>query len=359
MLDGTQKVPLPALTGLRFFAALAVLLFHYGAAFATSAGAPGPVSVMLHNGYLGVSLFFVLSGFILTYVHHDDAISRQFLARFYFARFARIYPVYVLALCVAFPLATPSLSVPDMARVLTMVQSWTPPTSADGYLWIMQAWTLSIEFFFYLCFPVALMFIRQMSKTSTLVLAGLLAVLMVALGSPSIVPMSEFFLPFEGANAIPLPAFRLIEFLYGVTLCRMLYVHPIARSGGGTLRSMALVVLITVVLSSSAAPRVVAFSSVLMGLLIVDLAGNSGAVAKFLSSKLLLLLGGASYALYLLQGPIRTLCDAALPHPLDKFTSPLLTLVIAVIVFKCWEQPARKILNGWYDSATRRMLRAS
>jgi peptidoglycan/LPS O-acetylase OafA/YrhL len=346
-----KKEPIPALTGLRFLAALAVFFFHYGATFATSAGVPGPISVMLRNGYLGVSLFFVLSGFILTYVHHDDEIDRRFLARFYFARFARIYPVYFLALCVAFPLAKSTLTFPEMARVLTMIQSWTAPSSADGFLWIMQAWTLSVELFFYLCFPVALIFIRRINKPSTVALAGILAVLMVATGSPSIMPTSPF-LPFDGADTIPLPAFRLIEFLYGMTLCRLLHLlNPISSNGGG-LRSITLALLIAIILSSSGAPRVVAASTVLMGPLVVDLAGNSGVLARFLSSRTMLLLGGASYALYLFQGPIRSWCEVALPHPIDRFASPVLTVVIAIVVFRLWEQPVRKLLNAWYERTT-------
>ncbi len=58
----TRAPMLPALTGVRFFAAMAVLLFHYGAGFSERIHAPSPIRHLLHNGFLGVSLFFVLSG---------------------------------------------------------------------------------------------------------------------------------------------------------------------------------------------------------------------------------------------------------------------------------------------------------
>src|SRR5258708_26869029 len=57
---------LGALTGLRFFAAIHVFMFHFGAGFAERSGAPRQIVTYLKNGYLGVSIFFVLSRFILT-----------------------------------------------------------------------------------------------------------------------------------------------------------------------------------------------------------------------------------------------------------------------------------------------------
>ena len=130
---------LPALTGVRFFAALAVFIFHSGAGFLQGHGLPSAVAQILNNGNLGVSLFFVLSGFILTYAHQNDAFSAQFICDFYVARFARIYPVYFLALLIALPTAYSSLSPETMATVFTMLQAWTPPDSVAGYAWVFQA----------------------------------------------------------------------------------------------------------------------------------------------------------------------------------------------------------------------------
>jgi peptidoglycan/LPS O-acetylase OafA/YrhL len=80
MMENSVARPpsIPALTGVRFFAAIAVLLFHYGASFLERSGIPSPIAQFLHNGYLGVSLFFVLSGFILTYTHKNDIINGRF-----------------------------------------------------------------------------------------------------------------------------------------------------------------------------------------------------------------------------------------------------------------------------------------
>lgn len=95
------------LTSLRFFAALAVLLFHSGSSALISTGlVPAPVANFLRNGDLGVSFFFILSGFILTFVYYGKLGSGRRLMSYARARFARIYPVYALALVLMLPFVT-------------------------------------------------------------------------------------------------------------------------------------------------------------------------------------------------------------------------------------------------------------
>src|SRR5215475_10169980 len=89
---------LPALTSLRFFAALHVVTFHLYTMHITA----GPVwyQRLSSIGYVGVGLFFVLSGFILVYTY----AGRSWTARsFWQARFARIYPAYLFSLSVTAP----------------------------------------------------------------------------------------------------------------------------------------------------------------------------------------------------------------------------------------------------------------
>ncbi len=89
---------LKALTGLRAIAAIWVLFFH--SSFSDLSFVPSFVSSLMSAGFAAVSLFFVLSGFILTYNYfplEDGSQSRTKPGRYFVARFARIYPVYVLA----------------------------------------------------------------------------------------------------------------------------------------------------------------------------------------------------------------------------------------------------------------------
>src|ERR1700730_18186865 len=95
-LMNSKRPSLDALTGVRFFAAFAVFMFHYGASFSEQIGVPKPLTTFLHNGYYGVSMFFVLSGFIMTYTYIGRLSTKIELYDFAVARIARIYPVYLL-----------------------------------------------------------------------------------------------------------------------------------------------------------------------------------------------------------------------------------------------------------------------
>lgn len=93
MPDGTPA-RLPALTGLRFFAAFGVLIFHYGNPQRWYL----PLRVATGRGEMGVVLFFLLSGFVLGYTYFPAARAGTFQRRgFWVARLARIYPVYLAA----------------------------------------------------------------------------------------------------------------------------------------------------------------------------------------------------------------------------------------------------------------------
>ena len=142
------------------------------------------------HGFIAVSFFFVLSGFVLTYSYSgSDGRMRGTRSAFYLARFARIYPAYLLAAIAAIPLFFLALrQVHTLAGTLmrvaaggtlvaALVQSWLPRTA--NYL-NSPAWSLSVEAFFYLLFPLILPLITGLSKpriASFLVLSWILLVL--------------------------------------------------------------------------------------------------------------------------------------------------------------------------------------
>ena len=96
---------IPALTGLRAIAAILVVLFHYKYIVPGLGASPAPGARVIQTGFVGVSLFFVLSGFILAYTYiDDDGALRGTWKDFLFARFARVYPVYLFALVIALPI---------------------------------------------------------------------------------------------------------------------------------------------------------------------------------------------------------------------------------------------------------------
>src|SRR5271156_476612 len=93
----TRPEPLPALTGLRFVAALCVVLAH-GAAFMTNIPAGDPLwrIYLMSLASIGMTLFFVLSGFVIHYNYCEQIIKfrGRGIANFFVARVARLYPLY-------------------------------------------------------------------------------------------------------------------------------------------------------------------------------------------------------------------------------------------------------------------------
>src|SRR3954469_25768741 len=95
-----HRTNLSVLTSLRFVAAAMVVIFHCGGDFINAR----VFGDFFQNGYAAVSFFFVLSGFILTYAHLNEAMTEtapHFRNRFWISRVARIYPVYLIALLIA------------------------------------------------------------------------------------------------------------------------------------------------------------------------------------------------------------------------------------------------------------------
>ena len=172
-MNAARKPTLGALTGLRFLAAAQVVLFH-------SIGprldhlAP-PLAGLLGAGYTGVSLFFVLSGFVLAYNYlapgqGGTTKTGNFLA----ARVARIYPVYLIGVLLALPGLAGKLlrdhgpgdaflaGSPVVLSALTLTQSWIPAYACRVNC---PGWSLSVEAFFYLAFPLLGVFLATRAKT--------------------------------------------------------------------------------------------------------------------------------------------------------------------------------------------------
>ena len=118
-----QKRPesrLEALTGLRFLAAFHVLIFHAG--LGQLPGVPVWIQNVAGHADLSVSLFFVLSGFILTYNYFDrERGCRVADQQFWAARLARIYPIYLLGLVIAIPLLLREISLNDRTPLLSKI----------------------------------------------------------------------------------------------------------------------------------------------------------------------------------------------------------------------------------------------
>ncbi len=341
------RPPLHALTGIRIFAALGVLLFHYGAGFAERIHAPQPITTLLRNGNLGVSFFFVLSGFVLTYTYLGRLGNRSSMLEYVAARFSRIYPVYLLALLIALPVHVDPITLGDAGRVLLMVQSWTYPSSTTPNAWVTQAWTLSVEMFFYICFPLILPVVSRCSRRWSVATAIGIALVICLLGVAKIAPGTDRIPSLSESMTPILPILRATEFVLGMLACRIFLLTPgavLKRYSGWKTTVTALLIL--AILSTSLSARGTSIATVLFSILIVQLASGAGGLARALSAKPMLILGGASYALYITQGPVREWLRLLVPSPWDAWVGPAASITFALVVYLLFEQPLQRRLRS-------------
>lgn len=141
---------LHALTTLRFFAAMGIVLYHVRGYY----GVPAIDSFAVFSQ--GIAFFFILSGFILTYVYPKFETQEE-RKKFFIARLARIWPVHFLFF-LGVGVLTLYKIIPDVGDWkgnifnLLLVHAWIPVQSSYFAL-NGPSWSISTEFFFYLCFP--------------------------------------------------------------------------------------------------------------------------------------------------------------------------------------------------------------
>lgn len=157
-----RALELPALTGIRFYAALAVFLSHVS--ITAEMERLSSAHKILNLGVVGVSFFFVLSGFILTYNYagiFKSGVPASGYKQFIWDRVSKIYPVHFATMLMAVPIQILSPNKPLDWRALPLhallLQCWLPFTKTIFYNYLnVPSWSISCEWFFYLLAPVAI-----------------------------------------------------------------------------------------------------------------------------------------------------------------------------------------------------------
>jgi len=351
-----KREGLPILTVLRFPAALSIVFFHYFLALKF----PIANYVGLASG---VSFFYVLSGFILYYNYED----LRDCGYFWIHRFARIWPVHVVTLGMAF-LVLPFDHLLGHAHWpitlpvnLLLLHSWLPfHGSSLSYNGV--SWSLSVEAFFYICFPWLLVAMKKYGPTPALVgsfVVGLLLVVLV-----------NHLKPDEPGFGSYNPACRLFEFVLGMATCHLWFkTSPRAERGTRWSAYEAFATIFALGLIFSARPILVlmelstplgewfggAFTACSFALLIWVFAHQAGAISKALSMPFLVLLGEVSFAMYMChQMLIRHLLlnhedDTDFSRTWGIFATYMgLVFVVAFLLFYVVETPARKMIVRAY-----------
>jgi peptidoglycan/LPS O-acetylase OafA/YrhL len=361
-----RKPALPALTGLRTLLALTILLFH----FTPSGLTWGPISLypLVNIGYVFVSFFFLISGFILSY-NYADRPGGVNIADFWMARLSRLYPVYVLTMLISIPM----LIVEWHARSHT--EFWmgaiATPLLVQGFFphlatfWNTVSWTLSCEIALYLMFPWLLRLRWPRG-------AGTLLVLVIGFWVVGLIPHTIYV--FTNPDHLPGPADRysggfwidflkytplpyLCTFLAGLTLGRL---HEAAKL---TARSRMIIgvvgfaaVWFTAYHLTDRLPYIMIHGGLLTPLFAAVILGLSGPspLASVFSVRPLVVVGASTYCLYLLHFNVFVLLHLHhVPERLhvarfDPWISYVFVVLLALAVQKFVEHPCQVAIGNWW-----------
>ncbi len=369
---------LDALTGLRFIAAYCVVIHH----IISNTGALAPTTLPLGDG--AVSFFFVLSGFILTHVYFHRLENWRDVKRFWFTRWARIWPLHVVCLLLAALILYGPHALWANRFVLgpkglvngALLQSWIP-----NYAWAFSfngvSWSISDEMCFYFAFPIFMCAsVRRFKLTFVIAMTYiLLAVWTIrGLGQQHHLPESFDTIAFVHLN----PAIRIMEFMIGVAVGRMYVSRARSKPKSTVLWStcseflaVGLFVLAwlyplshgalnAVLQSPYAGPtiahwlRFVGYSPV-FAFVIWVFARSRGVLAWIASTPLMVYLGEISFSLYMIHTIVISVIKQYFPYVVQS--SPAMLVVAASVfsiaasmaLFHIVEMPAKNGLLKLYD----------
>jgi peptidoglycan/LPS O-acetylase OafA/YrhL len=341
MAAAEQKAHLDALTALRFFAAAGVMLYHLPYTM------PAFYSGNNFSDFsIGVGFFFVLSGFVLRLNYGGSrAISNQ---HFYWRRFARIYPLHLLTFIVwsfiffhSWGNSAQEKFDSGVANLLLLQSFFAGFLFNLGYNAV--SWSISNEAFFYLLFPLV-----RRTRMAACCVAALLFFLTIGHRYGVHAKIDQFF-----PNYLYFfPPIRLIEFCAGILIAELFRVGARLRHAT-ILEAAVMVVLVLQMHYASYVPQdfFQIYYMPIFSAIIWIFAHQAGMLSRALSrSRLLVLLGEASFGLYMwhhmVEGALGLKLAAGTPKLIAISLAVIVSILLSVASFKLFEEPLRRRLTN-------------
>lgn len=329
----------PDIDGIRAVAVSAVMLFHMGLS-------------QISGGFVGVDVFFVISGFLITSILAREIAARSFSFRsFLMRRVRRLAPalivVLLVTLAVGFFILAPAhyrlLGQSTVAAVLSAsnILFWTEAGYFDEaalYKPLLHTWSLGVEEQFYLVWPLLILFLLKLGSRPAL----------IALGAISLISLiaAELFMNRAPDAVFFLMPFRIYEFGFGAAIALL----PLPQWRNTLLRDFVSVLGLSLIVLSffviNETTRFPGMSALLpcLGASLLIVAGAHGAANRLLAIAPMVGLGRISYSLYLVHWPVVVYFAYIYGPPNQLLETALLTalcLELAILVYRFVEKPFR------------------
>lgn len=348
------------LTSLRFFFAFLVFISHLEWVPGFDKSFTSFYDNVLHEGFLGVSFFFILSGFVLALNYKEKILRKEVSHReFWVSRLARIYPLHLITLLYSLPiflpdlLTAPSLWIRSFLANLFLVQSFVP--SADIYFGFNAvSWSISNEIFYYLLFPLLIVLLYRVKRGLGLILV---AIPLILLCIPLVKESDQIFM--LSIN----PVVRLADFILGILLYQI-YESTSNRSwiknaGLATVMEIGAIALFGFFFyfhnSILVKYRFAVYYWIPMIGVIYIFAHEAGYLSQLMSRRILVFLGEISFSFYMLHALTMRYIKAVERridfHP-DVYHLVIFififTLLLSVLSYYFLELPANRSIKSWY-----------
>jgi peptidoglycan/LPS O-acetylase OafA/YrhL len=311
-----------------------------------------------NQGAIGMTFFFVLSGFILSYTYNSELKESNYFR----SRLARIYPIYILVAVLTLPwLVLPSFTgtQPSYLEVIFLLvvgvfllQAWFPPTFSrwnNG-----GSWSISVEAFFYFCFP-ALKKIMDRQDKRALGLILFTSYVMILL-----ISLSVYVYQGEGMSlAYSMPIFRLFEFVIGMLTYKLFYLSDYIFFRVHSLIFFSTIFFVDLVFVGAKLPHYVTHDWIAVPffvVLLINLTKYQTLISRILEGRILNLLGRASYSFYSLQvflillsikwkSRLQLHWQVLEDNQIFALIMLLILVASSIFTYKFIEEPLRKRLN--------------